>query len=121
MRRLRSPIVESSDFIEIVDELARRLEGPAKHVFELAVRQVYVELFLYLALLVGFLVVVIPLAKYAKSKSFDTLDMNFAAVMALSFGAIAVVPAFVFAVLAVAAALNPEWRAIEMIATAVLG
>lgn len=34
--------MSSEDFIEIMDELGRRIEGPAQQVYELAIRQVYV-------------------------------------------------------------------------------
>lgn len=112
--------MDSSDFIEIIDEIGKRLEGPARHVYELAIRQVYVDLFLTLTLFIGLSVVVVLLTRNLRKHDWDAIDMSFPALMTLVFTAPALLVTFVFLVLSIAAALNPEWAAIKMIARSIV-
>jgi hypothetical protein len=115
--------VDSEDVIEIIDELGRRIEGPAKHVFELAIRQVYVEA---VSALLFWLVLSVLMAAAARyyfrlyKRGDDVIDGPMLVFMGTIFGGVAWLVSTVFVLATVPALLNPEWRAIEMIAGSLL-
>lgn len=127
--------MSSEDFIKIMDELGRRIEGPAQKVYELAIRQVYVELFVAVVLFVVFLVVALKLSKPAlrkrkewhtkyeeasKSKHVYRYDYSFfeneaPLAIAATVATFAAVFSFINLIGNLTGALNPGWKALRMI------
>lgn len=134
--------MSSEDFIEIMDELGRRIEGPAQKVYELAIRQVYVELIIAVVLFTIALVLVLKLvkpalrhnaewkAKYEEAKerkakepysgyvsSYEYSFFENESVLAISSGMS--IAFLLFASINLLAnltgALNPGWKALHMI------
>ena len=122
--------MDSSDFIEIIDELGQRLEGPARHLFELAVRQVYVDFFLaFGCFVIAFTaaIVVIPKALRARRELikqrpsyFDMLSAAPTWFFAALGTGIAAFATGIWFITVVGSVLNPEWAAISKIAYSVL-
>lgn len=119
--------MSSEDFIEIMDELGRRIEGPAAKVYELAIRQVYIELVIAIILFAISMVLAVKVirpalrrkqelrAEHASSYEYSFIDRE-----PLLFGLSLAVGAFIlFAsinlLVALSGALNPGWRALKMI------
>jgi hypothetical protein len=114
--------MSSDEIIRILDELAVRLEGPAARVFELAVRQVFIESAVQLVLTTILLIVgvglAIPIYRHLLRGYRDTHDGEYvggiAIVSAASF--IISIPLVCWIWEGLTQILNPEWVAIEKVA-----
>ena len=125
--------MSSEDFIEIMDELGRRIEGPAQKVYDLAMRQVYVELVIALILFVIGVVLALKIIKpslkrrhelqaeqakagrYSSSYEYSFIERE----PVLFVSSLAVSALLLFAsinlLVAVSGALNPGWKALRLI------
>lgn len=104
-----------SDIERIIENLTERLGPSAQHLFDLAVRQVYVEAFLWGT--IGFAAFVAGglLARKAWNKKAESSGYygSTDAEMMVCLGTLVAAIGFVFFVMAVVPLLNPEWAAIE--------
>lgn len=122
----------SEDFIEIMDELGRRIEGPAQQVYELAVRQVYINFIIALILFVISMVLVLKIIVPALQKKkelvaeqkkagahysyqYDLINRDPVSFFSAIGTAFLTLYASINLLLSLSNVLNPGWSALRMI------
>lgn len=100
----------ADQIIQLLDELARRLDGPAKYVFELAVRQSVIQG------AIPWIVAALslPLAFVTARRVADWEEVDMPAVVSLIAGAFGIV-SLVASLISLDHLLNPEWVALNTI------
>jgi len=102
------------DLAKILDELGQRLGPAGQHVFELAIRQVYINAGVGLLLLVPVAIAwrwAIPIIRREQAKDF--LDQSIAVAMGVVLGLIATGIVCVSAITSISDVLNPEYAALK--------
>lgn len=102
--------MNADEVTRLLDELATRLEGPARYAFDLAVRQVFIEGVAWV--IVGSIIAAVGLVAIAAALRSESDDDG--PFMALILGGAAFIGGLLATVFAglVDRALNPEWAAL---------
>jgi hypothetical protein len=115
----------ADELIRLLDELATRLEGPAKYTFDLAARQVVIEALLpwgvlSVALVVGVIagaIAGVSAYKYPDAYEGPAVWIRASGVIVVIGAASVGVCALLFGLLRLPNLLNPEWAALQRIIT----
>jgi len=114
--------VSADDIIRLLESLAERLTPPARHVWDLALRQMIIEGVLS-AILAGIgligagVALVVVLRTFAGSRRHeDYCDHDVLYVLGSIAGAIGGTFGLIFGSAAIAKLLNPEWAVLRMLA-----
>jgi hypothetical protein len=104
--------VSPDDIIKLLDELGQRLEGPTKHLFELAYRQTLIEGVIFSVLvLIAFAINVVGSIAWIKHGTNENDPPMWA--QAFGYGMLLAIPAMlIFGLPALTNLLNPEWVAV---------
>jgi hypothetical protein len=118
----------ADQIIQLLDQLQERLNGPARYVFDLAVRQVIIEgivpWLMLVPVLIGFAVMVITARKALRAEketgSFSSdsdriFFISMGTIVGLVFTGGGTFLTLIFAIASLPNLLNPEWAALARI------
>ena len=116
--------MSADDIIRLLESLAERLTPPARHVWDLALRQIVIEgvasaIFAGVALIGGGVVFAVALRIFA-GRHEHHCDHDFLYLYGSIAVATAIAISLIFGAAAITKLLNPEWAALRMLAELVM-